>query len=93
MAGADYAEFGDEYGDEPPPELLLAWQVEQWGSVAVFGAREIPANLLRRMSSCLNVYKAFLSYVAGSNNIAKWATANPVYLEIVTMVREIRKNA
>jgi len=96
VAAADFAEgYTDEDGNKlpPPPELVLAWQVEQWGATAIFGSHEIPVRLLRRMSNALNVYKAFSSYTAGSNNAAEWARSHPVYLDVVRHIRELRKNA
>ena len=95
LAAADFAEeIEDEDGNkaEPPPELILAWQVQQWGYVAVFGDQPMPANMLRRMSACLNYYNATISYIAGSHNIAEWARANPVHLKMTTTIREMRTN-
>ena len=99
LAVADFAEYGNNPNREPdepifrpPPELLLAWKVQEWGSLAVFGNQEIPAGLLNRMTTALNVYRAVISYIAGSNaNFAEWAAKNPGYLEIVTDIREMRQ--
>lgn len=93
LAAAAYAEGDTDENDiplPPPPELVLAFQVEQWGAEAAYG-KEIPAQLLRRMGTCLNVYNAFISYVAGSLRAAEWAAANPVKFGIVAKVRELRK--
>lgn len=87
LAAADFAE-GDN--TEPPPELFLAWQVEQWGAEAVFGT-VVPARLLMRMSASVNVYNAFTNYIAGSHQAAEWARSHPAQLRIVQSVREMRQ--
>lgn len=81
----------DENGNpiQPPPELTLAWQVEQWGGQAVMGG-EIPAQTLRRMTVLKNVYTAFQSYRAGKYRLAQWVQANPTQYDIVARVRQMR---
>jgi hypothetical protein len=89
---ADSAEgFTDENDNPapPPPELSIAFQVDQWGADAVYG-HPLPAKLLRRMTACLNVYQAIKSYQAGSYRLADWARAHPQQAQIVTQIREMR---
>lgn len=85
LAVAAYA----EYDDEPPPELLQAFRVEQWGAAALF-SEPIPAGEAHRMSVCLNVYKAFMSYRANAKNAAQWAQNYPAAVDIVSNVRKLR---
>lgn len=86
LAAADCAEFDTP----PPPELVLAWQVQRWGAPAVF-AGEIPAHTLKLMAAAANVHAAFESYKAGSARFADWAQAHPTQFGIVADVREMRK--
>lgn len=86
MAVADHAEFDEP----PPPELSVAFQVEQWGADTVYG-HPLPAKMLRRMSACLNIYGAIKSYQAGSYRLADWAQAHPGQAKIVTQIREMRE--
>lgn len=90
LAAADCAE-GIE-GSLPPPELVLAWQIERWGASSVMSG-ELPANLLKRMTAVSNTFNAFESFKAGSARFADWATSHPFYFNIVAEVREMRKDA
>ena len=90
---ADFCEeVEDEHGNKalPPLELTIAWQVERWGAVSVFGLSPVPARLLKRMAVASNIYCAFESYKAGSHRLADWAKANPAHAQIVTEIRELR---
>ena len=73
-----------------PPELSLAWQVERWGTEAVFGG-PIPIRLLKRMTAAANVHAAMMSYQAGMYRLADWARSYPNYLKIVTDIRLMRQ--
>ncbi len=92
-ACTENSEDDDEERTPPPPELRLAWQVEQWGKEAVLGDGAVSANLLARMTAARNVYNAFVSFRAGSDRLADWARANPVYSQIVTNIRRMRQQA
>lgn len=95
LAVADYAEGYTDDDDSPlppPPELVLAFQTEQWGAPAVFGG-QIPVKLLRRMSACLNVNNAIMSYKAGSHRLADWARAHPKQADLIVSIREMRRHA
>lgn len=87
LAAADFA----EYGEEPPPELLQAFRVEQWGFAALY-SEPLPAGEIRRMTTALNVYRAHLSFLSGSHQAARWAESHPNELAIVQSVRELRKD-
>ena len=92
LSVADYAEgLTDDEGNEilPPPDLLQAFRVEQWGAAALYD-EPIPAGEIHRMTVCLNVYKAFLSYRAGSNDLPRWVQSNPQASEIVMDIRRMR---
>lgn len=94
LAAADFAEGRtDEHGNEIPPpfELSLAFQLEKWGTSAVWNGR-IPFILLNRMSAAKNIYDAFRSYRTGANNLARWAEHNPSALDIVTYIRTLRQH-
>lgn len=45
------------------------------------------------MTAARNVYNAFVSYHAGSDRLADWSRANPVYSQIVTNIRRMRKQS
>jgi len=93
MRTADFCEeVEDEHGNKTPPpsELVLGFQVDKWGSGAVFGA-PVPARLLNRMSTLLNVHQAFRSYRAGAHRLAAWAQAHPDHCDIVTKILQMRK--
>jgi len=95
LAVAAHAEeLTDEHGQKAPapPELSLGLQVDKWGLKAIFGSEEIPASMLKRMSTAMSIYHAFQSYKAGSSNLVEWYKAHPVYAEIVQRVRVMREN-
>lgn len=92
LAAADFAEGYTDDDDNPlpaPPELMMAFQVEQWGQ-AVY-SRPLPAQMLRRMTVTLNVYNAVKSYQAGSLHLADWARSNPTAAKMIAEIRELRQ--
>lgn len=92
LAVANYAEGLREDDDtpcKPPPELVLAWRIEQFGSEAVLG-RVLYADELSKMTTCVNVYSAVSSFRVNSINAAEWARRNPSQLKIVSKIRELR---
>jgi hypothetical protein len=92
LAVADYAEGYTDDDDNPlppPPELVIAFQVDQWGASAVYDG-SLSVKLLRRMSACLNTYNAVNSYKAGSNRLADWARAHPKQADLIVSIREMR---
>lgn len=60
LAAADFAD--EQYKKtadrkvSPPRELLLAWQYNRYGFTRPIA--ELPAGLLKRMTSCVGVYNA-----------------------------------
>lgn len=87
LAAADYAENNTT---QPPPELSLGWTFERWG-VQAYGA-DVPAVLLYRAATLLNVYNAFASERM-ADNLVKWAEQYPMYADTVTRVRKMRNDA
>jgi len=80
-----------EKDDAPnPPELVFGWLVERWGADATIGS-QIPARLLGRMTTAVNVHAAMTSYRAGMYRLADWARSYPTYLDIVTRIRLMRQ--
>lgn len=48
-----------DYGDPPPPELPIAFKVDQWGTLPdAGGLYDQDAGLLGRMTVYLNIYRA-----------------------------------
>lgn len=92
LAAAAFAEgLEDVNGNKvpPPPELLLALKIEQWG-VSMLFSEPLPIGEIRRMTAALNVYRAFISFRSGAHNSASWAQSHPGDLDIITSVRELR---
>jgi len=92
---ADYAEGYTDDDDNPlppPPELVMAFQVEKWGAAAVFSG-PLPVKTLRRMSACLNIHSAISSYEAGSHRLADWARTHPQQADLIVSIREMRRHA
>lgn len=85
IAAADAA----QYGEPPPPELRLAWRIQQWGPPDGNGWNDWPAGQLDRMSAVLNVYNAMMAYVGGSGNV-EWMDANPAAARTVTRITKWR---
>lgn len=56
----------------------------------MFGDRPVPANLLYRMTACLNYYDATISFLANADQAAAWARHNPVHLRMMQTIREMR---
>jgi hypothetical protein len=86
LAAADCA----ERNGPPPPELVLAWQVEQWRALPDEGGlRDQEAGLLERMSAALNTYRAISGW-RGSSAWAQWAKDNPGGWRMVEIVLKLR---
>ena len=76
----------------PPPELTLALQCDQWGSLPEpGGVRDQRIGELQRMTSALNVYRAVKGYrdAGGKGGKKAWREQNPqayqIYLDVVDL--------
>lgn len=80
----DYVE-GD--GQEPR-ELILSWNIQQYGAEAVMGRSYLGVNEMRSMNIADGVYNAFLSRDRykdkdGNSNWSEWAERYPKLAEIL----------
>ncbi len=76
----------------PPPELTLALQCDQWGSLPEpGGVRDQRIGELSRMTTALNVYRAVKGFrdAQGKKGKKAWRDANPqayqIYLDVVDL--------
>ena len=74
----------------PPPELTLALQCDQWGSLPEpGGVRDQRIGELSKMTTALNVFRAMKGYrdAQGKKGKKAWRDANPqayqIYLDVV----------
>lgn len=77
---ADYV-LGNE---PPPPELIRAFDYEQWG----VNIMELPPGEIRAASQSINAYKNLAAYkqAAGSNRTSEWTAQNPQAWEFVSAI-------
>ncbi len=80
MAAADCA----QYGEPAPPELRLAWRIQQWGPPNSDGWGEWPAGQIDRLSAVLNVYNAMAAYAGNAS--ADWLDRHPQQAAVVGQV-------
>jgi len=76
----------------PPPELTLALQCDQWGSLPEpGGVRDQRIGELSKMATALNVYRAVKGYrdAGGKDGKKAWRDSNPqayqIYLDVVDL--------
>ncbi len=76
----------------PPPELTLALQCDQWGTLPEpGGVRDQRIGELSRMTTALNVYRAVKGFrdAQGKKGKKAWRDANPqayqIYLDVVDL--------
>lgn len=75
----------------PPPELVLAWQCQTWGTLPEPGGiRDQRIGELERMTACLNAYDAMRKR-ALSKNWVELAKSDPHTMKIVNYVMELRR--
>lgn len=98
LAAADYAENDRKKPAErkdAPRELKLAWQWETYG--LTFPVAEMEAGLLKKMSVCLNVYKALRErndFVYSKNKTtADFRKNYPQYAAICKEIKELREHS
>ena len=86
LAAADCA----ENKGSPPPELKLAWQTIQWGTLPEPGGlRDQRVGELERMQAALATHDAISAWKR-SKNWAKWSGSNVRAWRIVRLVQELR---
>ena len=98
LAAADYAENDRKKPAErkdAPRELKLAWQWETYG--LTFPVAEMEAGLLKKMSACLNVYKAIHMqnlYIYGKGKTtSEFRKDNMEYAAICKEIKELREHS
>jgi len=76
---------------QPPPELMLGWEMERFHALPEPGGlRDQIAGEVMRCRAVLNVYGAFQSF-RGSRNWAAWSKTNQTQWAIVSQVMELRE--
>ena len=92
LAAAAYAE--DAKKNAPPPELLLAFQAEQWGVLPEPGGlRDQRIGELDRLTAALNVYRAMKSYKdCPPKDRSSWHKNNPQAHDIWRDILDMRKD-
>ena len=80
-----------EGNGQPPPELMLGWEMERFHALPEPGGlRDQLAGEMMRCRAALNVYDAFRAF-RGSRRWADWAKANQSQWKIVSQVMELRE--
>ena len=80
-----------EGNGQPPPELMLGWEMERFHALPEPGGlRDQIAGEMLRCRAALNVYGAFQAFRA-SNNWAAWAKTNKSQWAIVSQVTQLRE--
>jgi len=76
---------------QPPPELLLGWEMEQFHALPEPGGlRDQVAGEVMRCRAAMNVYRAFQAF-RGARSWAAWAKANKSQWTIVSQVTALRE--
>jgi len=86
---ANHADYPAKYSS--PPELDLAFQVKQWGTLPEAGGlRDQRAGEIEKLTTLLNVYHAVSGFNRAEDR-GQWMRANPQSWEIYKWVTDIRK--
>ena len=76
---------------QPPPELMLGWEMERFHALPEPGGlRDQIAGEIMRCRAVLNVYGAFQAF-CGSRNWAAWSKSNQSQWAIVSQVMKLRE--
>lgn len=76
---------------QPPPELLLGWEMVRFHALPEPGGlRDQIAGEMLRCRAVLNVYEAFQAF-RGSRNWAAWSKSNGSQWAIVSQVMTLRE--
>ena len=86
------AEAGKDGEAPPPPELVLAWQCQEWHALPRAGGLwEQPAGLMSRLRTLSEVYRAHQAYQHKRQDEASWSLEHPGWFGIVVDVDEMRR--
>lgn len=91
LAAAAYAE--DPKGNEPPPELQLAFQAEQWHILPEPGGlRDQRIGELDRMAAALNAYRLLKEYksIPSGKEKGKWIEAHPSEYQLYRNILDLK---
>jgi hypothetical protein len=78
-----------EGGGQEPRELLLSWNIQQYGVEAVMGRSYLGVREIRTMNIADSIYNAFQSRDRyrdkdGNTNWSEWAERYPKLAELIT---------